>query len=88
MDHSTGKDLPSVSVESFENLPGRGLFATLSSIEVVFHINIWLNNCLCYPYLVIKIELCSSIWGQFSGLFSFQLQQNFLLCSDLQTSFC
>lgn len=35
MDHSVGQDLPSVSVESFENLPGRGLFATLSSIEVV-----------------------------------------------------
>lgn len=35
MDHSIGKDLPPVSVESFENLPGRGLFATISSIEVV-----------------------------------------------------
>ncbi|KAA8531652.1 hypothetical protein F0562_006631 [Nyssa sinensis] len=33
VDHSAGKDLPSVFVESFENLPGRGLFATLSSIE-------------------------------------------------------
>uniref|UniRef100_A0A5B6ZEI3 P-type ATPase A domain-containing protein n=1 Tax=Davidia involucrata TaxID=16924 RepID=A0A5B6ZEI3_DAVIN len=33
VDHSVGKDLPSVFVESFENLPGRGLFATLSSIE-------------------------------------------------------
>lgn len=35
MDHSLGKDLPNVSVESFENLPGRGLYATLSSIEVI-----------------------------------------------------
>ncbi|KAE9449694.1 hypothetical protein C3L33_18405, partial [Rhododendron williamsianum] len=35
VDHSVGKDLPSFSVESFENLPGRGLFATLSSIEVL-----------------------------------------------------
>nr|AHW50672.1 cadmium/zinc-transporting ATPase HMA1 [Nicotiana tabacum] len=33
VDHSTGKDLPSVSVESFENLPGRGIFATISSFE-------------------------------------------------------
>lgn len=33
VDHSVGKDLPNVSVESFENLPGRGLYATLSSIE-------------------------------------------------------
>ncbi|XP_057481857.1 probable cadmium/zinc-transporting ATPase HMA1, chloroplastic [Actinidia eriantha] len=33
VDHSVGKVLPSFSVESFENLPGRGLFATLSSIE-------------------------------------------------------
>ncbi|XP_052196373.1 probable cadmium/zinc-transporting ATPase HMA1, chloroplastic isoform X2 [Diospyros lotus] len=36
VDHSIGKDLPSVSVESFENLPGRGLFATLSSVEPGF----------------------------------------------------
>ncbi|KAL8477018.1 hypothetical protein ACS0TY_029357 [Phlomoides rotata] len=34
--HSIGKDLPPVSVESFENLPGRGLFATISSIEPGF----------------------------------------------------
>lgn len=33
VDHSVGQELPSFSVESFENLPGRGLFATLSSIE-------------------------------------------------------
>ncbi|KAK6151227.1 hypothetical protein DH2020_016159 [Rehmannia glutinosa] len=33
VDHSIGKDLPPVSVESFENLPGRGLFATIASIE-------------------------------------------------------
>ncbi|KAK6923089.1 hypothetical protein RJ641_011393 [Dillenia turbinata] len=33
VDHSVGKDLPSVSVESFEYLPGRGLFATLTSME-------------------------------------------------------
>ncbi|KAF9600250.1 hypothetical protein IFM89_005074 [Coptis chinensis] len=38
VDHSIGKDLPSVSVESFESLPGRGLLATLSGIEVtLFH---------------------------------------------------
>lgn len=36
MDHSIGKDLPPVSVESFENLPGRGLLATISSIEVLY----------------------------------------------------
>lgn len=35
MDHSVGKDLPPVSVERFENLPGRGLFATISSAEVL-----------------------------------------------------
>ncbi|XP_042507086.1 probable cadmium/zinc-transporting ATPase HMA1, chloroplastic [Macadamia integrifolia] len=33
VDHSVGKDLPSVSVESFESLPGRGLFATLTGLE-------------------------------------------------------
>jgi heavy metal translocating P-type ATPase len=33
VDHSAGKDLPSVSIESFENLPGRGLFATISCIQ-------------------------------------------------------
>lgn len=36
VDHSIGKDLPRVSVESFENLPGRGLLATISSIEPGF----------------------------------------------------
>ncbi|XP_015890260.3 probable cadmium/zinc-transporting ATPase HMA1, chloroplastic [Ziziphus jujuba] len=33
VDHSVGKDLPSVSVESFEYFPGRGLVATLNSFE-------------------------------------------------------
>lgn len=36
MDHSIGKDLPSVSVESFEYFPGKGLVATLNNVEVVF----------------------------------------------------
>ncbi|KAL8138312.1 hypothetical protein V2J09_004313 [Rumex salicifolius] len=31
--YSAGKDLPSISIESFESLPGRGLFATLSGIK-------------------------------------------------------
>ncbi|RZC11788.1 putative cadmium/zinc-transporting ATPase HMA1, chloroplastic isoform B [Glycine soja] len=34
VDHSEGKDLPSISVESFEYFPGRGLTATVNSIEV------------------------------------------------------
>ncbi|KAK8328348.1 hypothetical protein V6Z11_A11G245500 [Gossypium hirsutum] len=34
VDHSIGKDLPSVSVESFEYFPGKGLIATLNSAEV------------------------------------------------------
>ncbi|KAL8124960.1 hypothetical protein AgCh_012584 [Apium graveolens] len=33
VNHSAGQDLPFVSVESFVNLPGRGLSATLSRIE-------------------------------------------------------
>ncbi|XP_077225235.1 heavy metal atpase 1 isoform X2 [Tasmannia lanceolata] len=33
VDHSVGKDLPYVSIESFESLPGRGLFATLTGIK-------------------------------------------------------
>ncbi|QDP16882.1 hypothetical protein Tsubulata_009111 [Turnera subulata] len=33
VDHSSGKDLPSVSVESFEYFPGRGLTATLNNIQ-------------------------------------------------------
>ncbi|GAV74863.1 E1-E2_ATPase domain-containing protein/Hydrolase domain-containing protein [Cephalotus follicularis] len=36
VDHSIGKDLPSISVESFEYFPGRGLTATLNSIESGF----------------------------------------------------
>ncbi|EPS71968.1 hypothetical protein M569_02788, partial [Genlisea aurea] len=31
VDHSVGKDLPPVYIDNFENLPGRGLFATISS---------------------------------------------------------
>ncbi|KAM2967096.1 hypothetical protein FF1_027398 [Malus domestica] len=34
VDHSEGKDLPSVSIESFEYFPGRGLIATLNGIEL------------------------------------------------------
>lgn len=37
VDHSVGKDLPSVSIESFEYFPGRGLIATLNSIEVLHY---------------------------------------------------
>ncbi|KAL9378292.1 hypothetical protein Peur_029627 [Populus x canadensis] len=33
VDHSIGKDLPSVAVESFEYFPGKGLVATLNNIE-------------------------------------------------------
>ncbi|XP_031253627.1 probable cadmium/zinc-transporting ATPase HMA1, chloroplastic [Pistacia vera] len=33
VDHSTGKDLPSVSIESFEYFPGKGLTATVNGIE-------------------------------------------------------
>lgn len=33
VDHSEGKDLPSISVESFEYFPGRGLTATVNNIE-------------------------------------------------------
>ncbi|KAG8074825.1 hypothetical protein GUJ93_ZPchr0006g41047 [Zizania palustris] len=33
VDHSVGKDLPVVAVESFECLPGRGVVATLSGVK-------------------------------------------------------
>ncbi|KAJ6796066.1 putative cadmium/zinc-transporting ATPase HMA1, chloroplastic isoform X1 [Iris pallida] len=33
VDHSLGKELPSISVQSFESLPGRGLLATLTGIK-------------------------------------------------------
>ncbi|KAJ0040325.1 hypothetical protein Pint_27978 [Pistacia integerrima] len=33
VDHSIGKDLPSVSIESFEYFPGKGLTATVNGIE-------------------------------------------------------
>ncbi|KAI3921266.1 hypothetical protein MKW92_007361 [Papaver armeniacum] len=32
VDHSMGKDLPSMSIENFESLPGRGLYATLADL--------------------------------------------------------
>jgi cation transport ATPase len=34
LDHSVGKELPVVDVESFECLPGRGVAATLSGVKV------------------------------------------------------
>lgn len=34
LDHSVGKELPVVAVESFECLPGRGVTATLSGVKV------------------------------------------------------
>ncbi|KAI3991179.1 hypothetical protein MKX01_022400 [Papaver californicum] len=34
VDHSMGKDLPTLSIENFESLPGRGLYATLAGVEV------------------------------------------------------
>ncbi|KAJ8764345.1 hypothetical protein K2173_006085 [Erythroxylum novogranatense] len=34
VDHSIGKDLPSVSVETFEYFPGRGLTATVNNVEL------------------------------------------------------
>ncbi|OEL32907.1 putative cadmium/zinc-transporting ATPase HMA1, chloroplastic, partial [Dichanthelium oligosanthes] len=40
LDHSVGKELPAVAVESFECLPGRGVAATLSGVKVcvtLFH---------------------------------------------------
>ncbi|GAB2279616.1 Probable cadmium/zinc-transporting ATPase hma1, chloroplastic [Dionaea muscipula] len=33
VDHSMGEDLPSISIESFGSIPGRGLFATVSGVE-------------------------------------------------------
>ncbi|CAH8344560.1 unnamed protein product [Eruca vesicaria subsp. sativa] len=35
VDHSVGKDLPSIFVESFEYFPGRGLTATVNGVESV-----------------------------------------------------
>ncbi|KAH0900584.1 hypothetical protein HID58_040087 [Brassica napus] len=35
VDHSVGKDLPSIFVESFEYFPGRGLTATVNGVETV-----------------------------------------------------
>ncbi|XP_042384072.1 probable cadmium/zinc-transporting ATPase HMA1, chloroplastic isoform X2 [Zingiber officinale] len=38
VDHSLGKNLPDIYIHSFECLPGRGLFATLTGIKVtLFH---------------------------------------------------
>lgn len=43
LDHSVGKELPVVAVESFECLPGRGVVATLSGVKVrltsIIHFN-------------------------------------------------
>ncbi|CAN1815103.1 Probable cadmium/zinc-transporting ATPase HMA1, chloroplastic [Linum perenne] len=44
VDHSIGKDLPSISVEKFEYYPGRGLVATLNDFQVFCFINFSSRN--------------------------------------------
>ena len=44
LDHSVGKELPAVAVESFECLPGRGVAATLSGVKVCVDLIIFLNQ--------------------------------------------
>ncbi|GJR89363.1 PHD finger protein-like protein [Tanacetum coccineum] len=40
INHSQEKELPAVYAESFESLPGRGLYATLSGLELRVHTNV------------------------------------------------
>ena len=44
LDHSVGKELPAVAVESFECLPGRGVAATLSGVKVCVDLILFLNQ--------------------------------------------
>lgn len=44
LDHSVGKELPAVAVESFECLPGRGVTATLSGVKVCVDLMICFNQ--------------------------------------------
>ena len=44
LDHSVGKELPVVAVESFECLPGRGVAATLSGVKVRLTSIIFFNH--------------------------------------------
>jgi Cd2+/Zn2+-exporting ATPase len=37
VDHSQGKELPAVEIDDFEAIPGEGLMANVSNLEVHFH---------------------------------------------------
>ncbi len=37
VDHSQGKQLPAVEIDDFEAIPGEGLMANVSNLEVHFH---------------------------------------------------
>ena len=56
VDHSEGKDLPSISVESFEYFPGRGLTATVNNIEVCCYLTGYLNSVLLN--WILKYSFC------------------------------
>ena len=49
-DHSEGKDLPPVSIEHFESLPGKGLVATLTGIQISAA-----HDASSKPELVVKL---------------------------------
>jgi len=48
VDHSVGKDLPSIFVESFEYFPGRGLTATVNGVKVRLS---YLLDSYIYPFI-------------------------------------
>lgn len=57
MDHSAGKELPPVVVESFENVPGRGLLATVNRTKVMQFVCVYISFGL-YCYLFGSIQIC------------------------------
>lgn len=87
VDHSTGVELPSVSVENFESIPGRGLFATVSGNEVVHFVSIHLANfwfsavdvSLDFPSSISHYFLMSNQSTDFCNSYSLELRSFFLV---------
>lgn len=56
VDHSVGKDLPSVFVESFEYFPGRGLTATVNGVKVRHSYLLVLIVCVMCVHLFLSFS--------------------------------
>lgn len=69
VDHSVGKDLPSIFVESFEYFPGRGLTATVNGVEVRHsYVRDYLYVSIFLLVLIVYV-MCVHFWNSLSPHF-------------------